>query len=822
MNLNSFVTFGRLLQYLRLKERMTQRELALATGYSREQITKLENDQRLPQVAVIEALFVPALHLENQPEVVKRLLALASMVDETPAPASSTSHNLPSHKTNLPDALTSFIGREHEITEIKHLLARTRLLTLTGTGGIGKTRLALKVGEELLSSYPDGVYFIELASVTNPGHIPNALAQALQLLPGNEKTIDAALTDYLRDKHLLLILDNCEHLLVACARLAENLLRASPNLRILATSRETLGILSAQSWRVPSLALPAESDPIVELAEAPEAMQLFVERALFVKPDFALTPANTKTIATICRRLDCIPLAIELAATRVRVLSPDQIAERLAYRFELLTQGNITVLPRHQTLRAAIDWSYDLLSEPERALLRRLVPFIGGWTLEGAEAVFTTQDTLDLLTQLVDKSLIIVSDHYQETRFHMLETIREYVLEKLSHEDDSRHIYQLHLDYYIAFAEKASPALRTSQQKIWYDRLEIEHDNLRAALQWAIRNDNVFAGCKLIAALSHFWFWRGYWSEGAEWAKAILALADESHKTADKPLWAKTLIGAIDIIGRSGDFSRFEEWLGELSTLADELQDNVLLAWVKTMTSIQLPDYSEAMTALEEAVILARLGGDLWLMADALYMMGDRARGTGEDEKAYNYYSESAAVFRQLGDWDSLANQLGNLGRLAFYRGDDAQARAAFEESIQIHRTLGNRLGKADWLLQLATVALYQQDYSHAQAALIECLPIYQSIGNMEAVADVLALAARLVEAKGQPETAAQLLGAADSLLEKFSIIHQVIDPRSAQEFSRHVEVIKARLSSEDFSAAWRTGRSLTIDQMVKFVLALR
>ena len=412
-DMESFTTFGDLLKYLRRRARMTQRELGIAVGYSESQITRLESGQREPDAIMVEHQFVEALDLKRDPEAANRLIALAKnapVVDaNTIAPVA------PAIPNNLPVQLTRFIGREPEVAEVKNLLDAHRLVTLTGSGGIGKTRLTLEVAGGVLDQYKDGVWLVELAPLADPALLPRTVANVLGLQEQRDISIFDAITDYLHDKHLLLILDNCEHLIDASARLAEGVLKQSHAVRILASSREALGIAGELAWRVPSL--PPD-----------EAVQLFVERGVLANQAFALTPLTTPAVQTICARLDGIPLAIELAAARVRALPVEKIAERLNDRFRLLTGGSRTALPRQQTLRGAIDWSYSLLSEPERTLLRRLAVFVGGWTLEAAEAVCSEglDDVLDALTRLVDKSLVTVDE---TGRYRLLETIRQYARE---------------------------------------------------------------------------------------------------------------------------------------------------------------------------------------------------------------------------------------------------------------------------------------------------------------------------------------------------------------------------------------------------------
>src|SRR6516162_8486227 len=445
---------------------------------------------------------------------------------------------------NLPMQLTSFVGREREIAETRRLLETTRLLTLTGPGGCGKTRLALRVAADSLEQFPDGVWLVELASLADPAFVPHTVAAALDVPEQPSRPVTDTLADYLRTKKLLLLVDNCEHLHAACQSLIDHLLRECAAVRILATSRVALGVEGESTYRVPSLRLPdsPHSLPAAQLAEY-DAIRLFVDRAALAQSGFTLTERTAPAIAQICRRLDGMPLAIEFAAARVRMLSPDQIAARLDDRFRLLTAARRQILPRQQTLRATMDWSYDLLSEPEQALLRRLSVFAGGWPFEAAEAVCAGDGVaapaiLDLLTQLVDKSLVIAETHGGEARYRLLETVRQYGAEKLQGAGEAAEVRRRHRDWFVALAEQAEPELRGMRQRLWSDRLEMEHDNLRAAYEWTMTEpEGRREGLRLATALFSFWRSIGYWSEGHEWLEqGLLSSGDVAPSIRAKAL----------------------------------------------------------------------------------------------------------------------------------------------------------------------------------------------------------------------------------------------------------------------------------------------
>jgi predicted ATPase/class 3 adenylate cyclase len=467
---------------------------------------------------------------------------------------------LEAYRHNLPTQMTTFIGREKEMTEIKEAIQDHRLVTLTGAGGTGKTRLALQVAADLLDQFPDGVWFVELAQIADPELIPQTILTAteVQIQPGRS-ALDS-LIDFLREKTSLVVLDNCEHLIEACTKFADTILHSALNLKILASSREALGVRGEQAWHVPSLSTPdLKHLPPAEQLSQYEAVRLFIDRAILVQPHFEITNENAPALAQICYRLDGIPLALELAAARVRVLKVEQIAERLNDRFRLLTGGSRTALPRQQTLRATIDWSYNLLSESERLLITRLAVFMGGCTLEIVEQVcsdarINAEDILDVISHLVDKSLISVDEHTRHTRYRMLETVRQYAQEKLFESGEGENAHNRHLQAFSELTEIAEPELTGPRQIEWLDRLEVELGNLRAALEWTIESD-IAAGLRLGAALWRFWLVRGYLAEGREWLENLLS-APSNTQPAYLSARAKALYVASYLTLAQGEFAR--------------------------------------------------------------------------------------------------------------------------------------------------------------------------------------------------------------------------------------------------------------------------
>jgi len=713
----------------------------------------------------LDAALREELDLRPGPETTALCLRLLAQEADPVAAHSEPRRPMPTRLTNLPTPLSVFIGRDRDKGAVTELVAANRLVTLTGAGGCGKTRLAFQVAEDLAPAYPDGVWLAELAAQTDAALVPQTVARALGLRmdiprgaigvdganptgpnnsanPANPANSAGATTDaliaFLRPRRLLLVLDNCEHLVEACAALAGALLAACPHLRILGTSREALRVDGEAVWPVPSLAVPpsprgARSTPGTRgtrtTPELPDdltrydAVRLFLQRARLVRPTIVLTPENAPAVAEICRRLDGIPLAIELAAARLGMLTVEALAARLDDCFHVLVGGSRTVLPRHQTLRAALDWSYALLDGPERVLLRRLAVFAGGWTLEAATAVCAAIQPgdevaepliLDLLARLAHKSLVIVASEGREARYSLLEMVRQYGCERLEAGGEMEALRNRHVDYYLTLAEET--VAERGQAGTGLDRLDAEEDNLRAALQAAWDGADTGRALRLSLALCRFWELRGYLSEGRHWLELLLD-ADEAVPAAQR---ARALNAAGNLAYRQGD-------------------------------------YRGATRLIEESVALRRVGGDKAGLAMSLNNLGLVAHEEGAYARATALFDESLALKQEAGDGRGAAYSLTNLGRVAHRQGDLARAAELHARGLTLLRALDDRHNVARSLHNLAEVVLQQGDDSRAATLLEESVALKRELGDRQGLAASLHLLGAIGARQGQRQRAAAL-----------------------------------------------------------------
>jgi predicted ATPase/DNA-binding SARP family transcriptional activator len=700
---------------------------------------------------------------------------------------------------NLPLQLTRFIGREQAMSEVRQLIRDHRLVTLTGAGGCGKTRLALEVAADLLESFPDGVWFVELAPLSDPTLVPHAVAAVLGLQEMPGRPLAQTLADRFVGRQLLL-LDNCEHLIEASAELIHEMLQGCPRLQVLTTSREPLGVTGEHRYRVPPLSVPdAKRLPAGGDLMQYEAVQFLMERVAAVQPAFELTEENAPAVVQVCRRLDGLPLAIELAAARAAVLTVEQIAGRLDDRFRLLTGGSRTVLPRQQTLRAAMDWSCDLLTEAERTLLRRLCVFSGGWSLEAVEAVASGSgieewEVLDLLTALVEKSLVQFDWRAGEARYRLLETVRQYAWDRLVEAREEAGVHEQHRDWFLALAERAAPELHRSDQRVWIERLATEYDNLRAALAWSLAQDAGVrsetapragersdvdgappskgeVALRLGVALWGFWWVRGHWAEGRHWLEGALA------RGADAPagLRAKALAAAAHLAGFTGD----QTARGALA---------------------------------EESLRLARAVEDPWLTSWMLFLQGGVARERDDLSRAAALGEQSLALARGVDDPWLTADPLLLLGMVAWEEGDYTRAALLLTESLSLLQQIGDRTGMTIRLLNLGVVALLQGQLEEAAARCKQGIALSQDLGDTRGILWCLFGLAAVTAARGEATRAARIIGTVDTTL---TAIGHAMPPRMRAMYDRTIARVRAAVGETAFTAAWEQGRATPLQQAI-------
>ena len=730
--------------------------------------------------------------------------------------------SLDAFPNNLPVQLTSFIGREREIEEGRRLLSQARLVTLTGSGGTGKTRLALQLAAEMLADFADGVWLVELAPVTDPGSVLPALASVLELRTAPGLPLVDLVTNHLRHRRMLIVLDNCEHLIDACARLADHLLRACPALTILASSREGLGIAGEASYRVPSLSLPGPEATTAEALRHSEAAQLFVERAGAANAHFALTPPNVRAVAQICHRLDGIPLALELAAARAKLFSAEQIAARLDDRFRLLTGGNRTALPRQQTLRALIDWSYDLLSEPERALLRRLSVFAGGWTFEAADAVCADLDVLGLLDQLVNKSLVVMEENQGQARYHMLETIRQYAREKLLEAGEVAALRDRHFDYCLKLSQEAEPELR-SNKLIWFDRLTQDYDNLRAAIDWG-QAGRAEDSLRLVGNLIFFWgFGLDDYQEALGWLNGLLPKVEApagNGPASETRLCirarALTTSGLLNLA--QGNLLESAAAFAEAIPLERKVGDTFYLAFalaVRTALALMNGDMAGGQPAAEEAAALMRtLNNRQWILLCLPFLLAVESR-LGHVERAAQLRQE-VNMYLDQARHPVFLPALMNLGLEAGMRHQWDEARVYFHRGLTLARQFKSLHFVAVMESELAHIAREQGELQAAETAYRRLIRIWRDLGRKPAVAHQLESFAFIALAEHDPERAARLMGAAEMIRE--DVRAPMREPEHA-EYDAAVAALRAQMDAHALATAWSQGRAMDIERAIQYAV---
>ena len=736
---------------------------------------------------------------------------------------------------NLPAQLTSFIGREGELTEARQFVASTRLLTFIGPGGTGKTRLSLQVAAEQIPEFKDGVWLVELSQLADPTYVLSTIASTLHLREVQGVPLLETVTDYLRGKELLLILDNCEHLIETCARLSDHFLHASPKLKIIASSREALGISGETVYRVPSLSLPPDLEVLRDAEDLThdllryEATRLFVERGIKANPQFTLTRNNAPSVVQVCERLDGIPLAIELAAARLKLFTPQQIAERLDDRFKLLTGGSRTALPRQQTLRALIDWSYLTLNQTEQGVLRRLAVFSGGWTFEAAEAVAGEIEAMEGLSGLVNKSLVNMEEREGASRYRYLETIRQYAMEKLLESGDAVNARDCHLRYFMELTRAAEEHFRTSQRLLWLNRLEVEHDNIRSALGWALESDPE-AALRMVCSLPVFWLSRSYLSEGSNWCQAAISRAEALPQSAPDPdakdrlaVRAQAYVTLAVLASNHGDHHTGRNAAREAVALARQLGDPLLLARALDflgLSSAFLGDAALAFASLHESEALCRKFNYKEQLASVLLSLvyvTMEIHGPKATDQLQSYLEESLVLSQGSVDPEAAVRTEGILARLAFSRGDLAEARKHADLMLEFHREMGDQRSVIGHQSDMAHVARQRGNYEEALALYRETLPDWQKIGHRGAVAHQLECMAFIAKAQEQGERALKLMSAAEALRAASS------SPRTPQErieYERELAGLRAGMDEKTLDLLWAEGQSMNMEQAIDLALS--
>jgi predicted ATPase/transcriptional regulator with XRE-family HTH domain len=774
--------------WLRLKRRaldLTREALADRVGCSVSTIRKLEEEERRPSTQIAELLAeifkIPTTERTVFLRFTRGDWRSAPSLGDEEAPWRVSTPALPQQpRSNLPATFTSLIGRDKDIAAVQDYLTNPdiRLVTLIGAPGIGKTRLSIASASKSLADFPAGVFFVALAPLDQPSLIPSATLQALGYIEKNNLSPEERLIEGIANKRMLLVLDNCEHLIDEVAPLASSLLSACPRLKILSTSREALQIPGEWLYSVPALDMPKEYSIIdVETAYEFPALVLFAERARAARSDFALNANNMRTIASVCSQLDGLPLAIELIAARVKTFSIEQIAERLDDRFALLTSGSRVAPSRQQTLRATLDWSYELLTEPERELFRQLSIFVGGFTLDGLESVAllnSNQSILDALSRLVDKSLLLF-EQQDQTRYRFLEPIRQYARDKLNETRESNLIQDRHLNYYLHVAEEAEPYLFGAGQQDWKNRLELDHDNLRVALAWSLESNQIEAGLKMAGALAWFWHSKGHLSEGNLWLEKILASG----------------------IGTQG-------------------KERAKALRASSILSTDTGDYIRARAFAESSIKLCRKIGDNRGAGLALADLGASLHRGGKEEEAIESLEESLRLLRATGERWGIAYALLWLGDTSFRMGDTTRAATSWEESLRLTQELGDHYLMAWSLGGLADVARLRTDYRRATGMFKEALSLYQRSGDKFGPPFTLEALALVAGALGDAKRAARLWGAASAWREA---INEPLSLTYQRDYAASVTQACTQLGEEVYASAWSEGHAMSPEQAITLAL---
>ncbi len=828
--------FGQALKRYRVTAGLSQEQLAERAGLTAQGISALERGVRhKPYPDTVERLatalglsdadrtaFDAAVVRVRRPVSTPIPISLPDAVTARPHTPFVPAHHLPAQPTPL-------IGRARDVAEVMAVLRQgdARLLTLTGLGGVGKTRLALRVAQEALDVFADGVVFVALAPLREPTLVVATIAGALEIRDTGGQSLLVALYGRLRDRHVLLLLDNFEHVAEA-APLVADLLAACPRLSILVTSRAILRLRGERVYPVPPLATPdpARLPPTDVLATIP-AVDLLMQRARDLVPDFALDATNASAIAVLCRRLDGLPLALELAAARLRVLSPQALLGRLDHRLPLLTAGARDLPERQRTLRATLEWSHDLLTAGERALFRRLAVFAGDATLDVIEVVCldgadAADAAVDGVAALVDKSLLRRESALNgEPRFGMLETVREYAREQLAAHGEEEAVRRRHLAHYLALAEHAQPRLWGPDQAAWLERLEQDHNNLRAAMAWAMEAGDLGAALRLATAVWWFWWTRGtYVTEGRGWLDALLAVPHCREDPTLASSYREALHAAAMLARAQSDFGRAVALATrslDVCRTAGDLRGAGAALYNLGMVRSDQGDAEGAAALLGESLKRRRNAGDAQGMAHTLNGLGIVAWGQGRDERAASFFRESLAVARGLGNRQSMAMPLTNLGEMAQQRKDYDQAVALQEEALAIKRELGDPAGIANSLTVLGHVARLRGDHDRAMDLYGQALPLYRAAGYRSGIAEVLEGIAGVLHAPGQAEQGVRLCAAAAALRDADGEVALLANRGPDATMA----ALRAMVGEDAYAESWAAGLALPLEQAVAEAMAL-
>ncbi|MFZ1461879.1 MAG: tetratricopeptide repeat protein [Ignavibacteria bacterium] len=769
---------------------------------------------------------------------------------------------LDARPNNLPVQLTNFIGRETDISEIKKTLTNSRLITLLGPGGTGKTRLSMQIAADMIDEYSNGVFIAEIAQVSEPSLIIQTVMNSLGVNEVKGQSQDLTLSEFLKEKEMIIIMDNCEHLIKECAEIAEKLLLKCRKLKIIATSREALNCSGERTYKVPPLSLPDQN-----LKNSPEkltqyeAVRLFIERALVINQEFRVTNENAPALANICYQLDGIPLAIELAAARINVLSLDGINERLRDRFKLLTGGKRTALPRQQTLRALIDWSYDLLSEKEKILWQRLTIFSGGWTFEASEKVCSDEileeyEILDLLGNLIDKSLVKVTETDNVFRYTILETIKKYGNEKLTESGKRDELQEKYFNYFFELAKDSETGLTGNEQKEWINKMALENENIRECLNWSLKY-NPESSLKMSVALGKFWELRSHFTEALESLRKRIDISESAEL-----IWkAKAIYWTGFFYIHQGKYAESKKYLNQCLVIFNETnnKEGEALTMISLATiGLFETDYESLFSYSEKSLSLSKEINNRSYIARNKQNTALGLMQQGKYEDARSMFQESITVYRELNDHAQLAKIIGNIGALEYLLSNFDKARSAFEESLQIRLELGDRQGIAIALCNLGSVAYMVKDFDESQRWLEESLEITEEIGDKRISVTTLGTLGSIAVDSGDYSKAVKLhrrsIEIADEIgdkysmakgIEGFAMILVALKKYKAGCFmaAKYISLLKAsnknmiegelirieeikttlksNLNDDEFHKYWSEGETMTIEKVLEYAASM-